>query len=105
MVRAWVKEGKRRNEALDCRVYAWAAYQGLVAERGLSLEVLALAARELPLGLSDAPAHEPQSAPPADAVATPKPMPQPQIAAKPLAALPWMAPQTQRRVVRSGYLR
>lgn len=101
MVRAWVKEGKRRNEALDCRVYAWAAYQGLVAERGLSLDVLALAARELPLRLVDTVADAPQTEPPVDAVVTPQPMPAPRETVPP----PWMATQPQRRVVRSGYLR
>ena len=28
-VRAWVKKMGRRNEALDCLVYAWAAFQNL----------------------------------------------------------------------------
>lgn len=37
----WVKEKQARNEALDCRVYAWAAMQGLIYERRLDLNKLA----------------------------------------------------------------
>lgn len=37
----WTKDKHRRNEALDCRVYAWAAMVGLVQERRLNIEQLA----------------------------------------------------------------
>lgn len=106
MVRAWVKGGKRRNEALDCRVYAWAAYQGLVAERSISLDVLALAARELPLALPDGPAEATAEVlPAADAVpVAPQPvaMPVPRV---PQVSQVWAQAAPQRRVMRSGYLR
>ena len=36
-VRAWQKPSGARNEALDCRVYAYAALQGLKIERRLIL--------------------------------------------------------------------
>ncbi len=37
---SWVKEKHRRNEALDCRVYAWAAMKGLVQEFRLNVQNL-----------------------------------------------------------------
>ena len=37
---SWVKEKHRRNEALDCRAYAWAAMKGLVQEFRLSVQNL-----------------------------------------------------------------
>jgi phage terminase large subunit GpA-like protein len=40
---SWQKEKHARNEALDCRVYAWAAMQGLIYERGLDIRKLAQA--------------------------------------------------------------
>ena len=40
-VRAWQKPSGARNEALDCRVYAYAALQGLKIERRLVLAKLA----------------------------------------------------------------
>jgi phage terminase large subunit GpA-like protein len=39
--RKWVPKRGRANEALDCRVYAYAALQGLIATRKLKLERLA----------------------------------------------------------------
>lgn len=36
-LRFWVKPRGARNEALDCRVYAFAAFQGLKIERGIVL--------------------------------------------------------------------
>jgi len=36
-VRTWIKPSGARNEALDCRVYAYAALQGLKIERRLAL--------------------------------------------------------------------
>ena len=37
---SWVKEKHRRNEALDCRAYAWAAMKGLVQEFRLNVQNL-----------------------------------------------------------------
>ena len=48
MIRTWIAPKGKRNETLDVRVYAWAAYQGLTSERRLNIQLLALAHRELP---------------------------------------------------------
>jgi phage terminase large subunit GpA-like protein len=39
--RAWVRKRDTANEALDCRVYAYAAYWALVISHGISAELLA----------------------------------------------------------------
>jgi phage terminase large subunit GpA-like protein len=44
LIRTWKKEKGARNEALDCRNYAWAAYLGYKLERGWTLEIASLQA-------------------------------------------------------------
>lgn len=59
LIREWRKDPGVRNEALDCRVYAYAALQGLVA---LGLRVADEAAR-----ISDLPLFQPRKMPPPEA--------------------------------------
>ncbi|AXF86655.1 hypothetical protein DTO96_102410 [Ephemeroptericola cinctiostellae] len=40
-IHTWKCDKHKRNEALDCRAYAWAAYVGLVQEKRLNVEQLA----------------------------------------------------------------
>lgn len=56
MVRLWVPKAGRANEALDCRVYAYAALRGLIAS-GLALNRRAdeVGARRAPLVLAGTP--------------------------------------------------
>ena len=83
-VRTWVKPSNARNEALDCRVYAYAALQGLKIERRL---VLARQSVEVP--------EAPEPARPAP------PTPVPALPAKPLPAAP---AKTTKQRSRSAYL-
>ncbi|MBL8577733.1 MAG: phage terminase large subunit family protein [Mesorhizobium sp.] len=46
-VRRWVLQAGRANEALDCRVYAYAALHGMYHTRRLKLERQAQALAEL----------------------------------------------------------
>lgn len=57
-VRSWEKPSGARNEALDCRVYAYAALQGLKIERRL-----VLAARTFAMAVAAAPPPEEVTAP------------------------------------------
>ena len=93
-VRSWEKPSGARNEALDCRVYAYAALQGLKIERRLILARRAVEAINA----------DPQPDKPAPA---PKPEPR-----KPEPTQPSQAPPPSgasriqaRRVAKSSYLK
>lgn len=93
-VRSWEKPSGARNEALDCRVYAYAALQGLKIERRLILARRAVEAINA----------DPQTDKPAPAT---KPEPR-----KPEPTQPSQAPPTSgasriqaRRVAKSSYLK
>jgi phage terminase large subunit GpA-like protein len=70
MVRRWMAPPHRANEALDTRVYAYAALQGLYVVRRLRLERAAQAMRDVPL---PAPTIEPAAATPQSRMPTPPP--------------------------------
>lgn len=90
-VRTWEKPSGARNEALDCRVYAYAALQGMKIERRL-----VLAARTF--AIADANGEEPRQQP------TPQPPePQKQSQAPPPRGASRM--QQARRVAQSSYLK
>ncbi|MGQ5522636.1 phage terminase large subunit family protein [Chitinimonas sp. PSY-7] len=85
-VRVWEKPSGARNEALDCRVYAYAALQGLKIERRLVLVKRSLLPQEPSLPV---PVTEPVSQPPPTPPAQPPPR----------------TDMPARRSSRSGYLR
>lgn len=87
-VRVWEKPAGARNEALDCRVYAYAALQGLKIERRLVLVRRTAVPDAPPL---DTPAEPMQAIP-----AVPPPTRAPPSSG---------ASRIQRRTARSGYLR
>jgi phage terminase large subunit GpA-like protein len=60
--REWVKDAGRRNEALDCRVYAYAALHALIA-MGLRLNERADAIPKEPVAKTDKPVVSPAAAP------------------------------------------
>jgi len=82
-VRTWVKPKGARNEALDCRVYAYAAMLGLKIERGM---VLARQSAAVP----EAATRDAE-----EAASAPAPVPVSPPAKRPVP----------RRVMRSGYLK
>ena len=94
----WVKEKQARNEALDCRVYAWAAMQGLIYERRLDIQKIAQA-RQFSLFKGDA-----LTPPATDVEASPIPMqaPAPVVA---MAATAHKNNLKRRASGRSGYVR
>ena len=92
-VRAWQKPSGARNEALDCRVYAYAALQGLKIERRLVLAKLAGAVIEGELMTSQ---HEPVVARPNEG--------SPRLRQAPAAAA-GTHQSPARRVAASAYLR
>ncbi|MCW5319639.1 phage terminase large subunit family protein [Verminephrobacter aporrectodeae subsp. tuberculatae] len=89
-VRSWEKPSGARNEALDCRVYAYSALQGMKVERRLVL------ARRTGQAMD----AEPQPKPPIQPIPAGKPQPKPEPA-KPVRA----AQIPVRRVSYSSYLR
>ena len=93
-VRSWEKPSGARNEALDCRVYAYAALQGLKIERRLVLARRAVEAINA----------DPQPDPPAPATKPEQRKPEPTQPSQ--APPPSGASRIQaRRVAKSSYLK
>ena len=100
---SWVKEKHRRNEALDCRGYAWAAMVGLIQECRLNVAQLH-EVKQLALFKGD-----PLSSGQALADEAPEPI-MPMVPSRPNAEPSVQKKSTAkgakgRRVVRSGYVR
>lgn len=99
-IRVWQKPKDARNEALDCRVYAYAALQGLKIERRF---VLARRAAATHNAETEAPPEQ-KAVPAAVPVGEEqKPTPKPPGQASPPSGA--KRPQVVRRIAQSSYLR
>lgn len=96
MVRRWDLQSHRANEALDVRVYAYAALQGLVNDKGFKFATVArMLARPVNDDVEEAAAAVTQPIPPAIPIQSAPPIP----AAPPVARPPM---QVRRNVVRQS---